>query len=357
MRYSIYERVINGTRYYYARYVFADGRRAEKILKGVHSRAEADILAPRLGAQLDAGEVAPDSVPGWGKLQERFLASEAKTKAQSTYNDARLAVARFLRWLATAYPKANVRTVTAKHIAAYRDHVLDTGTAKTWLKQRRYLSMFWTWLTARGHAAKNVVIEVKRDKVDDPETEAYTREEIAALLEALRPVGRAVLLTQLSRGLRGKEVCALERRDVDLSHGLLTIKARKSKRHTVAPLPPVAVDALHAVLYLLHDTGPMWPNRRGGVLTRETWADELRAAAKLANVRALKNPVHAVRHTYGTELGRRGVPMRDIQRLLDHASITTTQRYVHPNYSDKDAAAVVNSFVNEKSGKRKPLRE
>jgi site-specific recombinase XerD len=38
---------------------------------------------------------------------------------------------------------------------------------------------------------------------------------------------------------------------------------------------------------------------------------------------------HDLRHTYGSHLAMRGVPLRTIQELLGHASIEQTMRYAH----------------------------
>jgi integrase len=48
---------------------------------------------------------------------------------------------------------------------------------------------------------------------------------------------------------------------------------------------------------------------------------------------------HAFRHTYATELLRRGVPVEIVQALLGHSSVTTTsETYAHIKVEDSRAA-------------------
>ena len=86
----------------------------------------------------------------------------------------------------------------------------------------------------------------------------YTADEIAALLTAaddLRPKMRAITYRTLIcllavTGLRAGEACRLDRADVDLDNGVLTINDTKFGKTRQVPLHPSTVTALHA--YLQH---------------------------------------------------------------------------------------------------------
>ena len=58
-------------------------------------------------------------------------------------------------------------------------------------------------------------------------------------------------------------------------------------------------------------------------------------AREKANLKDLR--FHDLRHTVGSRLGEKGVTVQAINKILGHADIRTTMRYVHPDYSLREA--------------------
>lgn len=151
----------------------------------------------------------------------------------------------------------------------------------------------------------------------------------------------AACVVAMTTGLRQGEVLGLTWADVDVERRILHVPGTKTKGSN-APigLPETTATALRAwrkqqaAEQLL--AGSEWRDRRGLVFTRPDgrpasarsvlW--DLQEAAKTAGLGHLT--YHQLRHTAGSILQAEGVDLKTIQRVLRHATITTTaDRYVH----------------------------
>jgi integrase/recombinase XerC len=130
------------------------------------------------------------------------------------------------------------------------------------------------------------------------------------------------------------ELVGMDVRDVDNRVGQARVTGKGSKERIV-PIGSKALDALRAWLdvrpSLLRrglENGALFLNFRGGRLTVRSVGRLIdQAVAKVALLRHV-HP-HALRHSFATHLLDGGADLRDIQELLGHARLTTTQKYTH----------------------------
>lgn len=139
---------------------------------------------------------------------------------------------------------------------------------------------------------------------------------------------RAVLLLLYGAGLRVGEAVALDAGLLPLGQAI-TVTGKGGKARVVPILPAVAeAVAAYAALcpWPLARGAPLFRGARGGALS----ADLVRRAVRGARARLglpERTTPHALRHSFASHLLGRGADLRQLQELLGHASLSSTQVY------------------------------
>jgi len=146
---------------------------------------------------------------------------------------------------------------------------------------------------------------------------------------------RALVELLYGTGIRVGELVALDVRDLDLHSGEVRVLGKGSKERVV-PLPELARQALDAWLAERRHPGvlgePLFVSlraRKEPEPRRLGARDVRRVLSKRAVAGSLYDRVHPhrLRHSYATHLLDMGADLREIQELLGHASLSTTQKY------------------------------
>jgi integrase/recombinase XerD len=115
----------------------------------------------------------------------------------------------------------------------------------------------------------------------------------------------------------------------------------KGDKQRVVPLGMKAVAAVQAYLQYerpklaeRHEPASQFLllSSRGARLRRERIWELIKVYAKLAGCAAELSP-HSLRHSFATHLLAGGADLRQVQEMLGHASIATTQIYTHVDHS------------------------
>jgi site-specific recombinase XerD len=77
-----------------------------------------------------------------------------------------------------------------------------------------------------------------------------------------------------------------------------------------------------------HDSLWVFPGKGGGHLEPRTMQAAIHQIMVDAGITNIHRAVHSLRHTVGANLRKRGADIRDIQEVLRHADIGTTQIYI-----------------------------
>jgi site-specific recombinase XerD len=133
-------------------------------------------------------------------------------------------------------------------------------------------------------------------------------------------------------GLRRSELLGLDWQDVDLERRLLRIRVAKGGRQRVVPLHP-ALEPLFADYLQCRacDSEPaLFVGVHGRRLSPTILGETFRRYAQASGVTDRKRVTpHTLRHVFASELLRSGANLRQIQELLGHKHLDSTQRYTH----------------------------
>lgn len=143
-------------------------------------------------------------------------------------------------------------------------------------------------------------------------------------------------------GARVHEVVGIKCNDIDLPGRSLRITGKGRRQRQVFLtndwITGLTQSYLHArVVFGIADSQLLF-NSKGGSLTAPALRSRLVKVARDAGLASRVTP-HMLRHTAATQLIEAGVDIRFIQRLLGHASLTTTEIYTH--VSDRALSRVV----------------
>ena len=150
---------------------------------------------------------------------------------------------------------------------------------------------------------------------------------------------RAILEMLYGTGVRVSELTKLDLRDIDFRNKTIRVTGKRRKERIV----PFGDPALHALMHYLTEVRPKFLNnaplaeRDADAVflnyqgTRITTRSVGRMVDKYIDICAGIHDIspHSLRHSFATHLLDSGADLRDIQELLGHARLSTTQIYTH----------------------------
>lgn len=174
---------------------------------------------------------------------------------------------------------------------------------------------------------KDFFNEIKRPKKEEKLPVVLSKDEVRSILDGTRNKKHKTLIELLyGTGIRVSEAINLKKDDFDFNEKINFIRGGKGKKDRRIILPDRLRRKLNTYVARLSINNPyLFPSRKGHITPRQA-----QRIVKNAAIRAgIKKDVfcHALRSTFATHLINSGVDIRDIQVLLGHKRISTTQIY------------------------------
>lgn len=207
------------------------------------------------------------------------------------------------------------------------------------------LRSFFRYLVREKLVSSNPAKAVSTPKVEKTLPATLTVDEAFRLMESPdRPLkkvfeagakksvlrDRAILELLYSSGLRVGELVGLNLKHLDLHLGIVRVMG-KGRKERIVPVGNKAMEALKVYLDRRGDPegeAPLFVNLRGGRLTSRSVGRLIKKYTRASGIVRKVSP-HSLRHSFATHLLDGGADIREIQEMLGHASLSTTQRYIH----------------------------
>jgi integrase/recombinase XerD len=273
-----------------------------------------------------------------------FLAVE-KNASNNTIAAYKNDLAQFVTYLEGAGGMRPLTAVDGDSIVHYVEDLRDCHGYKDATVARKIAAVksFFGFLAAEGMVDRDPTEHLKSPQVGKSLPRALSVREVDELLE--QPARRntpearrdkAMLELLYATGLRVTELVSLDISDIALESDPVTVRCiGKGERERVLPLHQRPVDELRQYIFHVRPRlvrnrrePALFVNRRGERLTRQGFWLILKNYAQEAHLDKTITP-HTIRHTYATHMLSGGMPLRNVQDALGHASISTTQIYTH----------------------------
>ncbi len=326
--------------------------RPKVITRSVATRAEGEALLREVRRALLSGSFAPKperttcDLSVIAAIDGHLAAMEGQGKSRSTmalysYSKKPLAqqglghkrvvdvtvadIERYLGWRRVNMWKTTCRpgeTPKAVRVKGGR------ASASTVARDRELLSVAFNRLVRIGELAENVVAKVPKPKRRKKKRVVLAKEEVARLIECCGAHLRPVVLTLAYTGARKGEVLKLRWRDVCLETGTISLFRSKTGSADAIPLNPALAEELRRLRAVRPTALPsdhVFLSRLGRPY--KTIRTGFLSAVCRAGLEGRGVTPHVLRHCFACHFLSGGAAITDLQGLLGHASLATTQIY------------------------------
>ena len=259
-----------------------------------------------------------------GQFYDHLAPADSKTETRREIDIKQIDHITIREWLSTLHTAQKKKTSIARKLAALRT--------------------FFQFLMREGVVELNPAKLVSTPRLEKKLPNHLSVEEMIRFIETpdvatdLGKRDRAILELLYGTGMRVSELTKLNVRDIDFRNKMVRVMGKR-RRERIVPFGDLA---LHAVLNYMtvrgaflqnaplaeRDSEALFLNYQG---TRITTRSVGRMVDKYIEICAGIHNIspHSLRHSFATHLLDSGADLRDIQELLGHARLSTTQIYTH----------------------------
>ena len=262
---------------------------------------------------------------GYKEWLEAYLnALQVEGKKKGTIRHHRYIISKFFDTV-----NLGADAINAYHVRKYMSDMKDGGCSDSYIANiRATLMPFFEWLHNEELIRTNPCKNISKIKTPAIVRLPYAKTDLEIMYKACENLRDLALIHFLrATGCRIAETCALNREDIDFQNHECIVFGKGSKERTVF-LDDVAIMYLQKYLDSRTDNNEAL---FGGRHTKRMKPGSIRAMmAKLSKKTGIENiHPHRFRRTFATNMIERGMPIEDVAKIMGHADISTTMKYVY----------------------------
>lgn len=319
---------------YYIHYQI-DKHRVRKVVKGAGTRAEAVKVL---------NSEAADALRGhydFLKKKKNFTFWEMtelyREKFAEVKKSWRSADRVYIRNMKPFFGDINLSKITPLMIEDYKMERLKKGLKNSSVNRelsclRKIFNKAIDW----GYAAINPMKKVEfLDEKESPRERVLSEDEETILFEAASPFLKPIIMVALHTGFRRGVVLKLKWHNVNFEKREIQITKSKGGKGRTVPMNSLLFNLLYTLRSQNGNSDYVFINPKTG----KPYVDIKRAFNSACEQAGIKDfHFHDLRHDFASRLVRNGCDLNTVKELMGHASITTTQRYLHSRAKEKRQA-------------------
>ncbi len=284
-----------------------------------------------MGMITDAWQIQLDKFMRHIKFERRLAANTVEAYMHDLYD--------FADYVLQTHTGMSPQQVEPETIENYLALLYDKGIGRR--TQSRALSSmrgFFKYMQLSDEISDSPTEFINHPKSSRKLPEILSYEEVTALINSFdlsTPLGhrnKCMLEMLYSCGLRVSELVMLKIQDIFFEERMVRVIGKGDKQRIV-PMSNEAVKQINLYLQCRPQltktqTDILFLNRRGKPLTRIMIFEIIKEAAARVGIERNISP-HTFRHSFATHLLQGGASIRQIQEMLGHESIVTTEIYTH----------------------------
>ncbi|MEQ8687266.1 MAG: tyrosine-type recombinase/integrase [Imperialibacter sp.] len=224
------------------------------------------------------------------------------------------------------YKDHEINALNELHIKSFLEHMVRNKCSNSALNQAVNAIKFYYEIVLD---MPNRYYEIERPLKEHKLPKVLSKTEVLAIIENTTNIKhRCVVELLYSGGLRRSELLNLKVTDIDSPRMTIRVEGAKGNKDRFTLLSEKVLEGLRKYYVKWKPSNFLFESPEGGQYSATSVKRIITAAAEKARIKKLVSP-HMLRHSFATHLLESGTDLRQIQILLGHNSLKTTEIYTH----------------------------